>query len=295
MSFARRIDAETMRTSGGRSPIVYASPSAFSPTNRGRDMTAATDTTITPGAATDADRAAVAPTGRLRVAVAVGPASSQLWTVRDPKTGVPRGVTVDLGTALGEWLGLPVDLVEHPSSGAIVEAATAGTWDVGFAPVDAERRKQVLFGPDYFCGESTLLVPGGSRIRTLADADAPGVKIVGVENTATIRSARRVLSKATVIGVGALDEALALLKAGEVDAVGLGRESLESVLHRFPGGRILDGQFHTATTAIAVPPGRAAALPVVSRFLEAAKADGTVRKIFDRHGMAGSPVAPPQV
>jgi polar amino acid transport system substrate-binding protein len=257
-------------------------------------MTAGSDTTTTLGAATDADRAAVAPTGRLRVAVAVGPASSTLWTVRDSKTGFPRGVTVDLGAALGEWLGLPVDLVEHPSSGAIIEAANAGTWDVGFAPVDAERKRQVLFGPDYFCGESTLLVPGGSPIRSLAEADAPGVKIVGVENTATIRSARRVLSNATVIGVGALDEALALVKAGEADAVGLGRESLESLLSRFPGGKVLEGSFHTATTAIAVPPTRAAALPVVGRFLEAAKADGTVRRIFDRHGLAGSRVAPAQ-
>lgn len=257
-------------------------------------MTAASGASIINGAVTDADRKAVAPGGRLRVAVAVGPASSQLWTVRDPKTGLPRGVTVDIGTALGQWLGLPVDLVEHPSSGAIIEAANADTWDVGFTPVDAERKKQVLFGPDYFAGESTLLVPAGSRIRTLADADAPGVKIVGVENTATIRSARRALSKATVIGVGALEEALALVKAGEADAVGLGRESLESLLSQFPGGKVLEGNFHKATTAIAVPPSRSAALPVVSRFLEAAKADGTVRKIFDRHGLAGSPVAPAQ-
>ncbi len=257
-------------------------------------MTAASDATTTLGTATDADRKAVAPGGRLRVAVAVGPASSTLWTVRDPKTGVPRGVTVDIGAALGSWLGLPVDLVEHPSSGAIIENADAGTWDVAFTPVDAERRKQVLFGPDYFAGESTLLVPAGSRIKSLADADAAGVKIVGVENTATIRSARRVLSKATVIGVGALEEALALVKAGEADAVALGRESLESLLPRFPGGKVLDGAFHTATTAIAVPPGRPEALPVVTRFLEAAKADGTVRRIFDRHGLAGSPVAPPQ-
>lgn len=257
-------------------------------------MTAASGAPLTQCAVSEAERKAVAPTGRLRVAIAVGPASSQLWTVRDETTGSPRGITVDIGSALGNWLGVPVDLVEHPSSGAIIENATADTWDVGFTPVDAERKKQVLFGPDYFAGESTLLVRAGAPIQDLADADAPGIKIVGVENTATIRSARRVLAKATVIGVGNLDEALALLKAGEVDAVGLGRESLESLLPRFPGGKVLDGNFHTATTAIAVPPTRPAALPVVSRFLEALKADGTVRKIFDRHGLAGSPVAPPQ-
>ena len=38
----------------------------------------------------------IAPTGALRVAVAVGPAASAFWTTRDPSTGEPRGVTVEL-------------------------------------------------------------------------------------------------------------------------------------------------------------------------------------------------------
>ena len=124
-------------------------------------MTAASGATTTPGAATEAERKAVAPTGRLRVAVAVGPASSTLWTVRDEKTGSPRGITVDIGTALGNWLGVPVDLVEHPSSGAIIETATADTWDVGFTPVDDERRRQVLF--ESWSLVSRRLVPGRRR------------------------------------------------------------------------------------------------------------------------------------
>jgi len=43
--------------------------------------------------------AEVAPKGALRVAVAVGPAPSAFWATRDPASGEPRGVTVELGKA----------------------------------------------------------------------------------------------------------------------------------------------------------------------------------------------------
>jgi polar amino acid transport system substrate-binding protein len=61
-----------------------------------------------------ADDAAVrrelAPTGKLRVAIAVSPSPSALYVVKDA-SGQYRGVTVDLGTALAKKLGVPLELV----------------------------------------------------------------------------------------------------------------------------------------------------------------------------------------
>jgi polar amino acid transport system substrate-binding protein len=61
-------------------------------------------------AATDQAIKELAPNGRLRVGIAVGPAASALWCVRDPATGKPRGVPVELGTALAQWLKVPWSL-----------------------------------------------------------------------------------------------------------------------------------------------------------------------------------------
>src|ERR1700751_5238199 len=72
------------------------------------------------------------PTGKLRVAVAVGPAASALSAVRVGATGKPRGVTVTLGTAMAEKLNVPVDLVEYASSAEIIAATNRGAWDVTF-------------------------------------------------------------------------------------------------------------------------------------------------------------------
>jgi polar amino acid transport system substrate-binding protein len=237
-------------------------------------------------------REQVAPTGQLRVAIAVGSAVSAVWATRDNGTGEPRGPTVDLARLLAARIGAPLELVEYPSSGAIIEAAPSGAWDVSFTPVDAERKKVVDFGPNYFLGESTYMVPDGSRINSIEEVDQNGVRVYGVENTATIRSARRTLTRTTATGLSSLDEALAKFRKGEVDALALGKESLRSLLPQFPGARMLGGHFHAAGTAVAVPKGNRLALEVFSRIIEELKSDGTVRRIFDHNGMESATVAP---
>ncbi len=234
----------------------------------------------------------LAPAGRLRVGIAVGSAISAVWTKCDLTTNQPVGPTVDLATIFAERTGLPLALVEYGSSGEIIKAASAGEWDVSFTPVDAERKASVDFGPSFALGESTYMVPDGSPIFSLGDVDHTGMRVFGVENTATIRAARQSLRNTTAIGLASLEEVLAKFRNGEADAIALGRESLLSLQQDFPAARILDGHFLALGTAVAVPKGKAVALDVFSGLLEELKADGSVRKIFDKYGMTGTTVAP---
>jgi polar amino acid transport system substrate-binding protein len=237
-------------------------------------------------------RGALAPTGRLRVGIAVGSAISATWAKRDAKIEEPVGPTVDLAKTFAERTGLPLALVEFGSSGEIIKAASSGKWDVSFTPVDAERKTVVDFGPSFALGESTYMVPPGSPVFSLGDVDYAGVRVFGVENTATIRAARGSLKNTAVVGLAGLDEVLTKFRGGEADAIALGKESILSLLPDFPGARVLEGHFLALGTAVAVPRGNAVALDVFSNLLEELKADGTVRKIFDKYGMASTTVAP---
>jgi polar amino acid transport system substrate-binding protein len=235
----------------------------------------------------------LAPTGRLRVGVAMGPAASPGWAVADPATGEPRGVSVDLGAALAARVGVPPEVVRLASSGEVTDALVDGAIDVGFLPVDDEPKRLVAFGPDFALGTSTYLVPPGSPIGSIEEVDRPGTRVGGVEATTTIRAARRNLTRTQVTGTTGADELLRRLRAGELDAVALGRDSLRSLVPLIPGARILDGHFLATGTAIAVPRGRPAALALATTFIETAKAEGTVREAFDRAGLEGATVAPP--
>jgi len=235
----------------------------------------------------------VAPGGTLRVGIGVGPVPSAFWATRDPASGEPRGVTVDLGRALARELGVPLRLVVYPNSGEVTAAGPRGEWDVAFMPADAERAKVVDFGAAYYLSTSTYLVPAGSPIRTLAEVDRPGVRVAGVEGTTTWRSAVRSLKNTPVKTYRSADELFEAVRSGNADAVALGRESLGGFQAKLPGSRILDGHFHAAPTSVAVPKGKAAALTYVSEFVEKSKSDGTVRRALDAAGLREAQVAPP--
>jgi polar amino acid transport system substrate-binding protein len=240
----------------------------------------------------DAARRELAPSGKLRVGVGVGASPSAFWTTKDPATGRPRGVTVNLGQAMADRLGLPLEVVAYPNSGEVVAAGPRGEWDVTFVPMDDERRKVIEFGPAYYLSTSTYMVRPGSPIRSIAEVDRPGVKVAGIANTATARTASATLKQTSVISFRTVDEVVAKMKAGEIDAIAIGRETLRGLAPQVPGARILDGHFHAAGTAVAVPKGKPAAHAWVTRFVEDSKRDGTVRKALDAAGFQDLAVAP---
>ena len=211
---------------------------------------------------------------------------------RTATSGKFRGVTVELGSALAKKLGVPVEFLPHLASGEIQNEAASGKWDVTFMPVDEERKKFVDFGNAYHLLQSTYLVAPGSRLTKVEEANAAGVRIGGVANTATFRAAQHTAPKATFVTVAGVDAAVAAMKAGEIDCIALSRESLSGLAAKIPGSRVLDGGFLNSSTAVAVPKGRPAALAYVSQFIEEAKASGLVRKAFDDVNLKNSQVAP---
>lgn len=235
--------------------------------------------------------ASLAPTGTLRVGVVRAPQAGVFFVAVD-KAGTARGVTVDLGAALGAQLGVPVSDTVFPNSGELTDAVAAGRVDVAFMPVDPARSARVAFGPGYYDLESTYLVTAASGIATLEDVDRPGVRVVGIADTTTIRAAGRSLHQIQPVPIRGVEEAIAMLRDGRADALALSRDSLAQVAPTIPGSHIVEGGFQRTSVAIAVPPGRAGALATASTFLDRAKRDGTVRRALDDLGLAHEPVAP---
>jgi polar amino acid transport system substrate-binding protein len=178
------------------------------------------------------------------------------------------------------------------NSGLVTDATESGAIDVGFMPVDEERKKRVDFGPAYFMIESTYLATAGSGIKTVAEVDRPNVRVVGIANTTTIRAAARSLKNTTISAAASVEEAMTLLRAGKVDAFALSRDSLPPLAAQLSGSRIVDGGFQQTAIAIAVPKNRPSALAYVTAFLQQAKASGSVRRALDKAGFPNEPVAP---
>jgi len=232
----------------------------------------------------------LAPTGKLRIAVAISPSPSAQFAIKDGD--VIKGVGVTLGRALAEKLGVPGEVLPHNGSGEIQNSAAENKWDVAFLPVDDERKKFVDFGNAYHLLQSTFLVAPGAKIASVAEANAKGVGIGGVANTATFRAAVKATPNATHIELAKVDAAAQAMLEGHIQAIALSRESLVGLAKKIPGSRVLDDAFLNSSTAVCVPKGRPAALAYVSDFIEEAKASGLVRKALDEMGLTSSQIAP---
>ncbi|MBR0842478.1 ABC transporter substrate-binding protein [Bradyrhizobium liaoningense] len=230
----------------------------------------------------------IAPTGKLRVAIAISPAGGAFWSTKT-EAGY-AGVPVDLGKAMAAQLGVPVEYVAHQNSGQITDAAGKNTWDVTFLPKDPEREARMMFGPIYEVADATYIVKPGSGITNFATLDQPGIKVAAVNATTTMRGAVAHLKNAKVTGYQTYDEIFSLLKNGEIDAFALSRDQLNKMAQKIPGTKVLDETFKKTVTAVAVPLGRSRALAFVTTFVTDARTNGTLRKAYDNNGLKDAPI-----
>jgi polar amino acid transport system substrate-binding protein len=233
-------------------------------------------------------KAEIAPTGKLRVAIAVSSAGGAFWSTKS-ETGY-TGVPVTLGKDMAAQLGVPVEYVPFQNSGQITDIAVKGAWDVTFVPQDAVRMTKMTFGPVYEVADATYIIKAGSTITNFATLDQPGVKVAAEYNTTTMRGAVAHLKNAKVVQYQDVDEIMTLLKNGEVDAFALSRDQLNEMAKKIPGTKVLDEAFKKTVTAVAVPLSHPQALAFVTKFMTDAIANGTLRKAFDDNGLKAKPI-----
>src|SRR5438105_9928611 len=91
------------------------------------------------GSGSSEAKAALAPTGKLRVAFVSVP----IYATKDAATGELKGVAIDLGKELAHRIGATFEPVAYSSFPALVKGATSGEWDVGFTAVTHDRATEM--------------------------------------------------------------------------------------------------------------------------------------------------------
>jgi polar amino acid transport system substrate-binding protein len=229
-------------------------------------------------------RQALAPTGKLRVALYAGSPTS---LVRDPATGETKGVGLDLGAALAARLGVPVELLEFASNAQALEALKAARADFAFTNATAARARDMDFSPAVLEVEQGYLVAQGSPL-TVATMDRPGVR-VGVSRGSTSEGVlARQLKNATVTGAPTIAAGAQMLALGKIDAFATNKAILFEMSDGLPGSRVLEGRYGLETFAVAIPKGREPGWDALRRFVAEARSEGVVKRAVGRAGLRGT-------
>jgi polar amino acid transport system substrate-binding protein len=246
-------------------------------------LTACVSALETPSVAPEVQHV-LAPTGVLRVGVYLGSPTS--W-VRDAVTGQSHGVALDLGHALGQQLGVPVQVVEYPRVAEVIAALKNAEVDITFTNATSVRAKDVDFTPPLIQLELGLLVPANSHIHTFADVARSGVRLGVSQGSSSqgVLSAR--LKQTTLVPVPSLSVAEQMLQRGELDAFATNKGILFELAEKVPGAQVLKDRWGLENLAIAIPKGREAGLPYLRDFSQTLKRQGHLQRMADLAGLRG--------
>ena len=149
-----------------------------------------------------------------------------------------------------------------------------------------------MFTAAYCEIEATYLVPAGSKLRTIADVDASGVRIAVTARSAYGLWLDRNIKHATLVRTDTLDSAYEQFARDKLEALAGLLPRLLTDVKKLPGARIIDGKFTAVQQAVGTSPKNNAAAAYLRGFVEEAKSSGLIAKLIARHNVRGLSVAP---
>src|SRR3954452_18156737 len=227
--------------------------------------------------------------GKIRVGI-------HSFYTKDSRTGELKAVSsgiifLDVARLLGARIGIEVLPVWHPGVPEMLACVTAGACDVGFMGPDPSRAG-VDFSPPFVQLDYTFLVPAGSSIQRIADADRPDLRIAVVRDHASTLTLSRIFKHAQLIYAATPDPTFELLRNGQAEAFASVRGVLLGYVPKLSGSRVLEDHYGANLVGMVVSKDQTARLAYITEFIEQAKASGLVQQAIDRSGLPGYQVVP---
>jgi polar amino acid transport system substrate-binding protein len=215
----------------------------------------------------------------------------------DPATGEIRVagtgfVAAELARALAARIGIEMRIIGYPTPAKTVEGLKARECDLALMGIEPSRVAELDFTPPVVQFDYTFLVPAGSTIASLKDADQSGIRIAVVRNHASTLTLSRIAKHAELVGADLPDAAFELLRSGNVNLFAAPREVLLDYAATLPGSRVLEEAYGVNNIGVAIAKGEAGRLAYISEFIDEAKASGLLRDAIERGGLPTFRIAP---
>ena len=226
----------------------------------------------------------LAPTGVLRAAINTG---NFLLVTGKTSSGDPEGVSPDMAREIATRLGVPVKYLPYARPGELADDAEKGLWDIGLIGAEPARAEKIAFTAAYAEIEATYLVPAGSPHQSIADVDRAGVRIAVTARSAYDLWLERNIKHAELVRSDSLTTAAERFARDRLDALAGLRPGLLADIEKFPGARILDGQFTAVQQEVGTARTNIAGAGFLHDFVEEAKASGLVARLIEKHNVTG--------
>ena len=220
-------------------------------------------------------RAELGPGGNLRAGINY---SNFVLVKKDPISGEPRGIAVELAREIARRLDIPLEFVPFETAGRMADAVKSGAWDIAFLANEPERANEIAFTPAYVEIEAGYLVPPESSIRSIAEVDREGIRVAVGDKSAYDLFLSRTVERATIVRAPGMNASYDVFVAEKLNALAGIKPWLVMAAERMPGSRLLDGYFMTVQQSIGIPKGRESAAKYLREFVQDVKTSGFLNR-----------------
>ena len=206
----------------------------------------------------------LAPTGVLRVGINM---SNFLLVNSKDSSGLPDGVSPEVGKRLAKELNVKCELVQFVKPGPLADAVNDDLWDVGNIACEKERAKTIEFSDPYVNIDANFIIRNSSSFKTNKNIDLSGVKIAVLERSAYDLWLTENFQNAELIRADTIENSHKLFREKKVDVLAGLKPKLVKELEHDKDFKLIENPFTYIKQSIGIKKGNSEAVDFINKFI----------------------------
>jgi polar amino acid transport system substrate-binding protein len=222
----------------------------------------------------------LAPTGVLRVGINM---SNFLLVNSKDSSGLPDGVSPEVGKRLAKELNVKCELVQFVKPGPLADAVNDDLWDVGNIACEKERAKTIEFSDPYVNIDANFIIRNSSSFKTNKNIDLSGVKIAVLERSAYDLWLTENFQNAELIRADTIENSHKLFREKKVDVLAGLKPKLVKELEHDKDFKLIENPFTYIKQSIGIKKGNSEAVDFINKFILKIIKEGFIESLLRKY------------
>ena len=222
----------------------------------------------------------IAPFGVLRVGLNM---SNFLLVSSEDASGLPDGLSPDVGKKIAKELNLSCELIKFPNPGLLADAVNDDKWDIGNIAYERERGKTIDFSDPYINIDANFIFRSESNFKSNEEVDTPGTKIAVFERSAYDLWLTDNLKNAELVRASSIEESHNLFRNNKVDVLAGLKSKLVDEIKTNNDFKMITNPFTYIKQSIGIKKGNPEILEFLNGFISKLIKDGYIEQLLKKH------------
>ena len=222
----------------------------------------------------------IATSGVLRVGLNM---SNFLLVSSEDASGLPDGLSPDVGKRIAKELNLSCKLIKFPNPGVLADAVNDDKWDIGNIAYEKERGKTIDFSDPYVNIDANFIFRGKNNFKSNKEVDAPGIKIAVFERSAYDLWLTDNFKNAELVKASSIEESHNLFRNNKVDVLAGLKSKLIDELSVNNDFKMIMDPFTHIKQSIGIKKGNPEMLEFLNGFISKLIKEGYIEQLLKKH------------